>query len=173
MKQKLLAMATLVFGLTVSSLVNAESFGVCNREMDKVKASILSDYQQWTDSVKDMPAEIRDAYIKIFTYNRDQSFLEADKGKEQCYAELRPLQQIVDGVVAFYTGGLSKALPERMTRVDVSEIMAGKPLGGPNAAVPKFRTQVFTALGINPNNPGTIGTVIMDPWKCLTGQRKC
>jgi|TARA_R110002060_G_scaffold36845_1_gene47813 hypothetical protein len=161
-----------VFCLFSNSLL-AESFGVCNREIDKVKSNLQKDYEQWIEAVKDMPPEVKDAYIKIFTYNRDQSFSEADKAKEMCYAEFRPLQDLVDGVVLFYTGGLSKVLPEKMTRVDVSEIMAGKPLGGPNAAIPKFREQIFKVLGVNPDSPGLIGNIVKEPWKCLTFQRKC
>ncbi|MDC4206659.1 MAG: hypothetical protein MPW14_20245 [Candidatus Manganitrophus sp.] len=172
-KRSIVGILVLALALIYSDFASAESFGVCNQEMDKVKSNVQEDYKQWIDSVNDMPQEVRDAYIKIFTYNRDQAFLEADKGKEECYAEFRPLQKIVDGIVLFYTRGLSKVLPEKMTHIDVSQIMAGKPLGGPNAAVPKFREQTFKALGIDPKSPGTVGTIIKDPWKCLTFQRKC
>jgi hypothetical protein len=150
-----------------------ESFGVCNREIDKAKQDIQADYEQWVAAVKDLPVEVRDAYTKIFTYNRDQANLEADKGKEECYAGLRPVQEIVNQIVELYTGGLSKSLPEKMTRVDISEIMAGKPLGGPNAAVPQVREFLFNSLGMKKDNPGTVGNTIRDPWKCITGQRKC
>ena len=173
MKVTFSKVAFFCIGLLLSNPASAENFGACNREIDKVKNNIQFDYEQWVDSVKDMPAEIRDAYIKIFTYNRDQAFLEADKSKDACYAELRPLQEIVDGVVAYYTLGLSTALPEKVFRVDVSEIMTGKPLGGPNAAVPQFRSSVFKTLGIDPKNPGTVGNIISDPLRCLFGKRKC
>ncbi len=160
--------------LSLSDSAHAEeSFGVCNREIDKAKKDIQADYEQWVDAVKDLPEEVRDSYIKIFTYNRDQANLEAEKGKEECYAGFRPVQEIVDQIVDFYTDGLSKSLPEKMTRVDISEIMAGKPLGGPNAAVPQVREFFFNSLGIKKDNPGTIGNTVRDPWKCITGQRKC
>ncbi|EJB8691747.1 hypothetical protein C1S99_25310 [Vibrio parahaemolyticus] len=151
----------------------AESFGVCNREIDAVKDNIQSDYNQWIASVKDMPNEVREAYEKIFTYNRDKAYLEADKAKELCYAEFRPLQELVDDIVFVYTGGLSNVLPEHMTRVDISEIMDGKPLGGPNAAIPKFREQIFKGLGVDPSSPGLVGNVMTDPIGCLTLKKKC
>jgi hypothetical protein len=45
--------------------------------------------------------------------------------------------------VAIATGGLSKLLPERMTRIDGSDILAGYPLGGPDAFIPKLREQIL------------------------------
>jgi hypothetical protein len=79
----------------------------------------------------------------------------------------------MDSAVGVYTAGLSRAFPKKTFHVDVSEIMMGKPLGGPNAAVPKFREQVLKMLGANKRNPGFIGNMIRDPWKCTTFQKRC
>ena len=84
-----------------------------------------------------------------------------------CEGGFKPYQQVMDSFMTIATGGLSKLLPERMTRVDVSDILAGYPLGGPNAFIPKLREQI---LG---GDRGTVANVIRDPWKCITFQRKC
>jgi len=166
----LIALAVVLAALPAAA--SEESFGVCNRELDKVLSNIDTDYEQWVNAVQDMPAEVRDAYLKVFAYNRNQAVASAQKGKHECYAAFRPLQDIVDETVAVYTGGLSKLLPDKTTRADVSEILNGKPLGGPNAAIPKFRDQVFKALGVNPKSPGAIGSIVIDPWRVLTGKRR-
>jgi hypothetical protein len=84
-----------------------------------------------------------------------------------CERGFKPYQQVMNDFVTIATGGLSKLLPERMTRIDVSDILAGYPLGGPNAFIPKLREQI---LG---GDRGTLGNIVRDPYKCLTFQRKC
>lgn len=157
--------------IAFTNAAHAQGAGVCNREMDAAKAAVEKDYDQWVAAIGDQPAEIRDAYLRIFKYNKDQAFVTAEHAKDQCTDKYAGPQGIMDAVVAYYTAGLSRALPEKLTHVDVSELMAGKPLGGPNAAIPKMREQVFKAVGAGGNS--TPENILRDPWPCITFQRKC
>lgn len=169
MKSVLLASFASVFLLATTA--NAQEQDVCKAQVSKVKGMIESDYAQWIEGIKDLPPEIQDSYKKIFDYNRGQSFAEADRKGSECDKQYIVPQLIVDAVVLYYTGGLSKILPEKMTHVDVSQLMSGHPLGGPNAAIPKFREQVLSSIGMGGNS--TPANIIRDPWKCMTFQRKC
>ena len=90
-----------------------------------------------------------------------------EKARKDCTAQFKPYQDLVDAMVRIYTAGLSDILKPHMTHVDVSELLAGYPLGGPNALVPRFREQILNG------DQGTVANIIRDPWKCLTFQRKC
>jgi hypothetical protein len=73
----------------------------------------------------------------------------------------------MDTIVAAYTLGLSRVLQPSMTHVDVSELLKGYTLGGPNALVPKFREEILRG------DQGTFANILRDPYKCLTFQRSC
>jgi hypothetical protein len=77
----------------------------------------------------------------------------------KCEKDLKPLQDIVDGWLAIETGGISSLLPGKMGHIDVSDMLAGYPLGGPDALIPHAREQVFKALGIG----GDFKKVIENP----------
>jgi hypothetical protein len=62
------------------------------------------------------------------------------------------LQTMLDAAAAYFTAGLSLALPERATHVDFNQILQGKPLGGPNSAVNAARDAAFNGLGMGQNN---------------------
>lgn len=85
-----------------------------------------------------------------------------------CNKDLKPYQNTVDALVAVATGGLNKLLPERMTHIDMGEILvAGKPLGGNGALIPHFREQLLGALGLA-NDRGEVTKFIRDPWHSIT-----
>jgi hypothetical protein len=62
---------------------------------------------------------------------------------DECERGFRPYQSVMNDFVTIATGGLSKLLPERVTRIDISDILAGYPLGGPEAFIPKLREQLL------------------------------
>ena len=75
--------------------------------------------------------------------------------EEGCASAVAPADTVVNGAVKAYaiwaTYGLALLLPDRMTNIDVGEIMHGKPLGGDGALIPHAREQL-----LNGDN-GTIG----------------
>jgi hypothetical protein len=85
----------------------------------------------------------------------------------ECERGFKPYEEMINGFVRVATGGLSELLPQAMTRIDVSDIFAGYPLGGADAFIPKLREQL---LG---GDRGTVANMVRDPWKCITFQRKC
>jgi hypothetical protein len=95
-----------------------------------------------------------------------------DDAATGCSNDLKPYQDATDAAVAIATGGLSKLLPERMTHIEIGEILAGKPFGGDGALVPHFREQVLGAVGLKHDN-GLITNVVRDPIRCVFGMRKC
>jgi hypothetical protein len=169
MKTSILALPVIIAFASVGSVANAQH--VCKDAVTQVKGQVDADYNQWIKSLDGLPQPVKDAYTTVFNYNRDQAYLTADASGKMCDQKYALPQAVVDGVIAYYTVGLSRLLPQRVTHVDVSQIMSGKPLGGPNAAVPKFREQALAAVGGGGN--GTVANVIRDPWKCATFQRKC
>lgn len=86
---------------------------------------------------------------------------EVDRLSDNCNKKLQPYQDIIDKIVEIGTGGLSKVLPKGMTHVDVSDILSGYPLGGPNSIFNKTRDDLLKKLGIG----GDVATVIKDPAK--------
>ena len=151
-----------------SGEVRAQGAGVCNRQADEVAEKVRSDSQSWINAIDpSLPEDEKAAYRLVFSRNRDRTLVVVDAQKQQCTAKYKPLQDKMDAVVAYYTGGLSLILAPQMTHVDVSEILKGYPLGGPNALVPKFREQILHG------DKSTVANIIRDPWKCLSFQRKC
>lgn len=87
---------------------------------------------------------------------------------ENCSSDTEALlQSVVDyyteAVLAKYTKGLSLILPKHMKHIDVKEILDGKPLGGKNSMVNKFRDDVLKNLGLGDNND--ITKIVKDPVK--------
>jgi hypothetical protein len=87
---------------------------------------------------------------------------EIDDAADRCANDLKPLQDVTDAGVTITTGGLNKLLPERMTHIEIGEIIAGKPLGGDGALVPNLREQIFAGLGLAKDN-GFVTTFVRDP----------
>jgi hypothetical protein len=87
---------------------------------------------------------------------------EIDDAAEKCTHDLKPYQDATDAAVTIATGGLNKLLPERMTHIEIGEVLAGKPLGGDGGLVPHFREQVLGAVGLKDDH-GVITQIIRDP----------
>jgi hypothetical protein len=122
-----------------------------------------------------MPTDVGIAVQPNSTYEncqRDEVSAEIDKAASKCANDLKPLQDAADGAVTLATGGLNKLLPERMTHIEIGEIIAGKPLGGEGALVPHFREQILGAIGLK-NDRGFVTTWIKDPIRCTLFLRKC
>jgi len=90
---------------------------------------------------------------------------------EGCASAVAPADTVVNGAVKAYTiwatYGLALLLPDRMTNIDVGEIMHGKPLGGDGALIPHFREQLLNG------DTGTLANIIRDPIRCAFFLRKC
>lgn len=78
---------------------------------------------------------------------------------EKCLDKLKANQKFVDDMMMILSLGLSKALPESYLRVDVADILTGKPLGGDGALLISFRDAVLNALNIS----GDVGKLVKDP----------
>ncbi len=76
---------------------------------------------------------------------------------------MKPFQDATDAAVTIATGGLNKLLPERMTHIEIGEILAGKPLGGDGGLVPHFRDQLLGALKLSPHDGGFGMKLPVDP----------
>ena len=143
--------------------------GVCDRATSEAKRAMDSDVQSWTTAINstNLPQEVKNAYLVLFNYNRNESHKAADKEHDDCTRAVKPYQDVVDAIEAIYTLGLSKVLQPSMMHVDVSELLKGYTLGGPNALVPKFREDILRG------DHGTFSNILRDPYKCLTFQTKC
>lgn len=102
--------------------------------------------------------------IQMLANQREIALGAIFQGFQQCEAGFQPYQNIIDTGVFFLTGGLSQVLPPAATHVDASRILGGTPFGGPNALLPKARSQVLNTLGIG----GDVRKVIENP-RCLFG----
>lgn len=159
--------------LAVSVLLSTDSAfaqaGVCDRATAEAKQAMDSDVKSWTTAINNtnLPQEVKNAYLVLFNYNRSESFKAADKEHDECTRSFKPYQDLVDAIEAIYTLGLSKVLQPSMMHVDVSELLKGYTLGGPNALVPKFREDILRG------DHGTFANILRDPYKCLTFQTKC
>ncbi|TBA16120.1 hypothetical protein [Rhizobium ruizarguesonis] len=162
--------AVLIVGCLAAPTISlaAGGAGVCNRAADEISAKVTSDADAWIAAIDpSLPQDEKDALKLLFSRNKQRTLAAVDKQKTQCTAQFKSLQDMTDAVVVIYTGGLSKILATRMTHIDVSELLKGYPLGGPNALVPKFRESILKG------DRGTGANILRDPWKCLTFQRKC
>lgn len=75
----------------------------------------------------------------------------------------QPLQSTVDLSIIYATNGLALLLPPQVYHIDVATIMAGKPLGGDAALIPKARDDILNALHVG----GTVRDIIVDPRKSV------
>ncbi len=173
MKKPLFVAFALGVTIFISGFTFAQpTFSVCETEAKKARAQIEADYAQWVNAVKDMPTGIRDAYMVELGKLRDQAYRTTDEGRDKCAQGFIKPQEVVDFAVGIYTGGLSLLFPKKVFNIDVSELMTGKPLGGPNAAIPKVRDQLLKVIGLG-GSSNTLGNIIRDPIRCITFQRKC
>ena len=81
------------------------------------------------------------------------------------------MQDVTDAGVTIATLGLNKLLPERMTHIEIGEILAGKPLGGDGALIPHFRDQMLGVFHIDPHDKGFVTSIIVDPINTILGRR--
>jgi hypothetical protein len=96
---------------------------------------------------------------------------EIDNAANKCANELKPFQDVTNAAVTLATGGLDKLLPERMTHIEIGEILAGKPLGGDGALIPHFRNQLLEVIRVNPHDHGFVTGMIVDPINTILGRR--
>ena len=95
---------------------------------------------------------------------------EVKKVVHDCNEDLKVPNDIAKGAVTIATGGLNLILPERMTRIDVGQILAGYPLGSQEAFIPKLREQILDGLGLK-NDNGFVTNLIRDPIRTILGTR--
>lgn len=146
-------------------LAFAQQAGVCDRQADDILQGLRRDTDARIGAVNGMqlPDDEKQALILLHLRARDRALLSAEQMRQVCTANYMPKQQMANIVVSVYTAGLSEFLPSHLTYVDVSEIMDGRPLGGPNAAIPKARDDTLNTLGIG----GDAKKIIQDPKKVL------
>jgi hypothetical protein len=186
MKKLLMAAATAAIGLGVAEA--QANIHQCQLAKAQGEASVSQYYSPRVAQVDEMAAKgtkLTDVKVKVPHADGHEEWLTLAELKDRLNAEkvlatrqvadavvdcergFKPYQTVMNDFVAIATGGVSKVLPERMTRIDVSDILAGYPLGGPDAFIPKLREQI---LG---GDRGTVANIIRDPIKCITFQRKC
>ncbi len=83
-----------------------------------------------------------------------------------CVEASAPINKLVNitiqALAILSTGGASLALPEKTLYVDMSAVLNGYPLGGPQSVVNQARESALNALGIGGEN-NDIGRIIRDP----------
>jgi hypothetical protein len=109
-----------------------------------------------------LPPDEVQALTLLVVRARDRTLATVDQMRYDCTARYIPMQRMFNIAVGVYTAGLSEALPGRF-HVDPSEIINGRPLGGPHAAVPQARNDALNRLGVG----GDARKVIEDPKKIL------
>lgn len=139
--------------------------GVCDRQANDIGMGIANDAAIRIASVQNLgyPPDETQALILLHMRARDRAFQALAQKRFECTQHYIPMQNMANFVVAIYSGGLSEFLPPQLTYVDVSEIMNGRPLGGPNAVIPKARDDTLNNLHIG----GDAAKVIKDPKKIL------
>lgn len=144
-------------------------YGVCDRAASDAVNIVNSDANRRISNILRLndPDYVKNSHITIINWNRDQSLQSVRMGWYECGAGYKGPQQIVDTAVTVYTLGINRMLPPGMAHVDISEVFAGTPLGGPSAVIPQMRERI---LG---NDNSTPANIIRDPIRCLTFQRSC
>ncbi len=181
------ALIALIF-VTGLGPASAQTSNQCNLAKDKGHGIVLGYYdpriKQINDAIADIIAKGGDPSSiaikigdKFYTLPEIQAKLQEDRilaiayvdhEVSDCESSLKPYQTIVNSFANIATGGLLAALPGKMGYIDASDIMAGYPLGGKDALVPKARTQILDALNIG----GDGRRLIEDPTRplrCLFG----
>lgn len=164
--RKELVFLSFIIGMTLSPpQVQAQGFGICDRQANEIGMSIANDAARriYQVSVLNLPPDEKQALILLHMRARDRAFGSVEQQRTVCYTGYRSKQEMASIVVQVYTGGLSEFLPPSMTYVDMSEIMNGTPLGGPNAVIPRARDDAMSSLGIS----GDVGKIIRDPQQIL------
>jgi len=159
----------ILFFLTLTCGTASAQFGVCNRAAQDAINLVNFKTNQKTQLVlrHNYPPHVIQAHLDIINYSHQDAINSVYQNHNACEQGFVHPQQIVDSAMFVFTMGLNRALPPGMARIDISEIMDGRPLGGPNAIIPQTRERI---LG---GDRGTISNVIRDPIRCLTFQRDC
>ncbi|AVA20684.1 hypothetical protein [Rhizobium sp. NXC24] len=162
MKRFLLAVVACI---SISNTALAQYAAVCNRQANTIGQGIANDVARRINEVYryDIPEDERQALILLHIRARDRAFAAVEQLRMQCTARYIPMQNMANLVVRTYSLGLSEFLPRQMTYVDVSEIVNGRPLGGPNAAIPKAREDALRNLHIG----GDAAKIVRDPKQIL------
>ncbi len=163
----------------------------CAIAKDKAEASVNGYYKGRIDQVASAIQDIKDAGgnpndiairvgDELLTLPQIEARLKQDQRNslasvassvDECKDGVKPYQDVVDAFADVLTGGLAGALPGKMGHVDASDILAGYPLGGKDALIPKAREDALKFLGIGGKN-NDIAKVIRDPLRpirCLFG----
>lgn len=164
-----LAIASCITLSAVTSRPAQAQYGVCDRAANDAVAFVNNERQRKINIVMrhNFPPPVIQAHLDIINYSHQDALLEVNRGHSECGRGFRPPQQVVNAALTVFTMGLNRALPPGMARIDMSEVIAGYPLGGPNALVPRVREQILGGSNSTPAN------IVRDPWKCMTFQRKC
>lgn len=162
-----LALAVLLWVPAVQSY--SQNFGVCSRAANDAAMLVTAETQRKIQLVLryNYPPHVIQAHLDIIHYSQQEALWTIQYSYDECARGFQGPQQIVDIALAVFTRGLSRALPPGMGRIDMSEVLTGRPLGGPDAAIPLAREQI---LG---GDTGTGANIVRDPIRCLTFQRKC
>ena len=178
-------------GLVLIEPVAARADDYCARSYAASASATEAAYMPQIDALKSEIKRVQDAGLKpdqyvvefegswssltdkanmLVTRYRDQMAKAAGES-EGCAKAVAPANVLANGAVQlgaiWMTSGLSLLLPQRTLRVDMGEVMNGRPFGGPRAIVPEVREAL---LG---GSRGMIANIVRDPWKCVTFQRKC
>jgi hypothetical protein len=178
-----LATAGVAAGLGLGAVTTASANGFCDAqvasyrgELEAKAAPVLAEVDQGISDIRKGGGDpdqigVRMPNGQFKTLPELKSMLLTQKAEvakqiddkaDDCSRDLKPYQAATDAAVTIGLGGLNKLLPERMTHIEIGEVLAGKPLGGAGGLVPHFREQVFAAVGLL-NDRGFVTTVIRDP----------
>jgi hypothetical protein len=92
---------------------------------------------------------------------------------EGCEKAVAPAQLAADIGVLLATNGLSLILPDRVTHIDMGQVINGKPFGDDNAFVPKFRDDVIGVITGDRRDNGFISNFARDPIQCMVFAHPC
>lgn len=144
-------------------------YGVCARAANDAAMLVNMRTQEKIQLVlrHNYPPAVIQAHLNIINYSQQEALASIQQNYEGCARGFEHPQRIVDVAMFVFSRGLNRALPPGMVRIDMSEVLSGRPLGGPNAIVPQVRERI---LG---GDRGTGANIVRDPIRCLTFQRKC
>ena len=159
---------TSVIFLQLSAGVGYAQFGVCDRAANDAVFLVNNDANNRIFGIANSgyPPDVQNAQITIVNYSRSDALNNIAITHAQCEQGYQQPQAIVDSALNVYTFGLNSRMGGA-GHVDTSEILNGRPLGGPNAFIPQAREQILQG------GNGTIANTIRDPVGCLTFSHKC
>ena len=176
---------------TMSSIVSYAGERVCDDARSKAAATIDANYKPVITTIDVHEKELKAANIDptkfpYFDENNHLQTIDLTKLKsdlearqktdleqinaqinQECDEKMKPIQNVVDVAKAIATLGVSEILPERMTNIDVSNILNGHPLGEDTSLVPKMREDALKAIGASGEN-NDIRRIVsnpVSPWK--------